>query len=85
MSECSGVATMCLPRVARTSAVGKQLRDIELKIFNEDADGGGEVCFDFILDFTLFLQGRTFSSCCFAVYLVSKHTKEKMTRNLTNT
>ena len=53
MSECSGVATMCLPQVARTSAVGKQLQHIELKIFNEDGDGGGEVCFALILDFIL--------------------------------
>ena len=43
MSECSGVATMCLPQVARTSAVGKQLQGIELKILNEDEDGSGEV------------------------------------------
>ncbi len=43
MSECSGVATMCLPQLTKTSAVGKKLPDIELKILNEDEDGGGEV------------------------------------------
>lgn len=35
---------MCFPHILRTSAVGKKLPDIELKILNEDEDGSGEIC-----------------------------------------
>ena len=43
MSECSGVATLSYPRSLRMASVGKVVEDVELKIFNQDADGSGEV------------------------------------------
>ena len=45
MSECSGVATLSYPRSLelKTTSVGKVVKGMELKIFNQDEDGSGEV------------------------------------------
>eukprot|EP00794_Sanderia_malayensis_P009864 gene9864-10874_t len=44
MSECAGCASISLPGSLRTTSVGKALPHTELKIFNEDEDGNGEIC-----------------------------------------
>ena len=43
MSECTGVATLSYPRSCKVTAVGKVILESEVKIFNQDEDGSGEV------------------------------------------
>ena len=43
MSECTGLATLSLPKIFKTTAVGRTIKQMEMKIFNEDEDGSGEV------------------------------------------
>lgn len=45
MSESSGAITMCTPKAARITSIGKILALNEYKIANPDADGSGELCF----------------------------------------
>ncbi|XP_065059824.1 long-chain-fatty-acid--CoA ligase ACSBG2-like [Rhopilema esculentum] len=44
MSECTGLATLSVPKLAKTTAVGRAIKQMEMKIFNEDEDGSGEIC-----------------------------------------
>jgi len=44
MSEGTGVATLSYPRSCKSSAVGKVILGADVKIFNQDEDGSGEIC-----------------------------------------
>ncbi len=46
MSECTGGASISLPKSIRTTSVGKSLSNVDINIFNQDKDGCGEVCID---------------------------------------
>ena len=45
MSECTGVATLSYPRACKSTAVGKVILGVDVKIFNQDEDGSGEVSY----------------------------------------
>lgn len=44
MSECTGCATISLPGMVRTTAVGTCLPHVEISILNQEEDGSGEIC-----------------------------------------